>query len=155
MRRIVVALLSLAVWTLPWPPAGAADGSADLEVTIAWARPGSPHVRTGEIARWTVTVTNAGPSTAEQVEVGASGSDQFGRFTTSCGTDGFCQVGDLAPGASRTVGFGADACLIQTEHRRVWWVTGVAYSTTPDPDPSDNRGDLDVRITGPIGPCAP
>ena len=155
MRRIVVAVLSLVAWALPWSPAVAADPSADLEVTIAWAGPGSPHVRTGGIARWTVTVTNTGPSTAEQVEVGAGGSDQFGRFTTSCGTDRFCEIGDLPPGASQTVGFAADACLIQTEHRRVWWVTGVAYSITPDPDPSDNRRDLDVRITGPIGPCAP
>ncbi len=51
-------------------------------------------------------------------------------------------------GETRAVTFAAKACLIQTGHRRVWWVTSGADSTTSDPDFSDNLASLDVRITG-------
>jgi hypothetical protein len=96
-----------------------------------------------------MTVTNLGDATAPAVEVLASGSDQFGRFTSSCGEQ-LCVLGDLEPGEARTVTFSATACLIQAGDppaRRIWWVTGSAW-TARDPNPSNNTASLDVRITG-------
>ncbi|WP_076259507.1 CARDB domain-containing protein [Intrasporangium flavum] len=138
----------LAVVGTAWP-ASAEDGTPDLGVTITWGAPGGPHVRSGETATWTVTVTNLGDATAPAAEVLASGSDQFGRFTSDCG-DQFCVIGDLAPGQSRTVTFSATACLIQAggpPARRLWWVTASAWTAT-DPNPANNVASLDVRITG-------
>ncbi|MFZ2014530.1 MAG: hypothetical protein WAV00_11955 [Nocardioides sp.] len=84
----------------------------------------------------------------------AGGSDQFGQFVSSCGAGGnTCVVGDLAVGETRTVTFAAKARLIQTGHRRVWWVTRGADSTTLDPDYSDNVASLDVRISGSFRTC--
>lgn len=154
MKRVMVGLLCLLTWAVLAPPVWAQDeGTADLVVTMAWAGHGSPHVRSGGTATWTVTVTNLGPATAQQVGVSAGGADQFGSFASSCGpSDHTCVLGDLAPGDSRTVTFSAKACLI-SEHRRVWWVTSGADSTTIDPDTSNNEASLDVRITGPFRAC--
>ncbi|HEX6874987.1 MAG TPA: hypothetical protein VF165_04945 [Nocardioidaceae bacterium] len=154
MKRLIVGLVFLLAWTVMAPPTWAQDdGTADLAVTITWLGTGTPHVQAGGIATWTVTVTNLGPATAQQVEVDAGGSDQFGVFVSSCGAGESCVLGDLAAGDSRTVTFSANACLIQTGHRRVWWVTSSAHSTTMDPDSSNNMASLDVRITGSFGAC--
>ena len=131
-------------------PVWAEDGTADLAVTIAWGRSGTPRVHDGDTATWKVTVTNLGPATAPAVDVVAGGSDQFGRVTSDCGGDDYCALGDIPPGESRTVTFSARACLIQAGDapaRRLWWVSGAAW-TSVDPDESNNRADLDVRITG-------
>ena len=149
MRRFMTGVVSLlAVAGTAWP-AAAQEGTADLAVTLAWAANGGPHVRSGETATWTVTVTNQGDATAPATDVLASGSDQFGRFTSSCG-DQYCVLGDLEPGQTRTVTFSATACLIQAGDppaRRVWWVTASAWSAA-DPYPANNVASLDVRITG-------
>lgn len=149
MRRVVVGLACLLAASGAALPARAAESTADLAVTIAWGTGGTPHVRSGETATWDVTVTNLGTATAPAVDVVPGGSDQFGRFTSSCGQD-YCNVGDLLPGESRTVTFSATACLIQAGDapaRRTWWVNGAAW-TAGDADPSNNTASLDVRITG-------
>jgi hypothetical protein len=155
MRRVFVGLVCLLAASGSALPVWAEEGSADLAVTIAWGAGGTPHVRSGETATWELSVTNVGTATATAVEVVPGGSDQFGRFTSSCGQD-FCYVGDLLPGESRTVTFSATACLIQTGNapaRRMWWVSGAAWSAA-DANSSNNTASLDVRITGSsTAPC--
>ena len=153
MKRFFVGLVCLLAWMVMTPPVWAQDDDADLAVTITWTGTGTPHVQDGGIATWTATVTNLGPATAQQVEVSAGGSDQFGQFVSSCGGGDTCNVGDLAAGDSRTVTFSAKACLNQTGHRRVWWVSSGADSATVDPNPSDNVASLDVRIIGSFRTC--
>lgn len=154
MKRLIVGLAFLLAWTVMPPPAWAQDdGTADLAVNITWAGTGTPHVQAGGIATWTVTVTNLGPATAQQVGVTAGGSDQFHQFVSSCGAGDSCVLGDLAAGDSRTVTFSAEPCLNQIGHRRVWWVNSHASSTTMDPDLSNNVATLDVRITGSFHTC--
>lgn len=155
MRYVVAAVAWLMAWALVVPPTWAQDGdTADLSVTVQWGGPGVPHLKTGDTATWTVTVTNTGPSTAREVEVGAGGSDQFRRFASSCGEGSSCDLGDLPVGASRSVVFSAQGCLVQTYRERVWWVTSTASSSTPDPNTSDNGVSVDVRITGRLGACS-
>jgi hypothetical protein len=149
MRRFMTGVVALAAVVGAAGPAAALEGAPDLAVSITWGAPGGPHVRSGETATWVVTVTNQGDATATGAEVLASGSDQFGRFTSSCG-DQFCVLGDLEPGQSRSVTFSATACLIQAGDppaRRVWWVTAAAWDAA-DPYPANNVTSLDVRITG-------
>lgn len=149
MRRVTVGLGCLLAATGLALPAQAEEGTPDLAVSITWGTPGTPHVLSGETATWQLTATNLGTATAPAVEMVPGGSDQFGRFTSSCGQD-YCVVGDIPPGESRTVTFSATACLIQAGSapaRRMWWVTGAAW-TAGDANPTNDTASLDVRITG-------
>lgn len=154
MKRVLLAATGVLFLAVLTPPAWADTQGADLAVTVAWAGPGRPHLHSGDHAVWTATVTNLGPGTAQQVEVGAGGSDQFRAFGASCDpTQSSCALGDLAVGESRTVTFSAQGCLVQTESRRVWWVSSSVGSSTADPDPSNNQASVDVRLTGALGSC--
>ncbi|UOQ90603.1 hypothetical protein MUN74_06745 [Agromyces endophyticus] len=127
--------------------------SADLSIT----KSDSPDpVIAGDPLTYTITVHNAGPSTATDVEItdelpdGTSfveGVD--GNGATVCALvqpgDVVCDLGTMAPGATVTVyltvdtspSLPADAVLVNT---------ATVGSATPDPDPSDNTANESTAV---------
>ncbi|PUA79781.1 DUF11 domain-containing protein [Nocardioides currus] len=90
---------------------GTADPQADVSITKT-ATPIDPVP--GRNASWTVTVTNAGPSVARDVEMTDDVLDDLTGVTATTGTTPnpctvaadnvvTCDLGDLAPGSSRTI----------------------------------------------------
>ncbi|MGG8405831.1 DUF11 domain-containing protein, partial [Streptomyces sp. 12297] len=126
------------------PPGGVTAPQADLGTVKSTGAQAS--VAPGETFAYTVTVTNAGPSTARQVQVtdplpaalafvsAADGCTAAGR-TVGCGP-----VAELAPGQSRSwtftvrldPGFTGDGSALRN--------TATAEARTADPRPADNSG---------------
>ena len=130
------------------------SGSADLSV-VKSASP-SPVVA-GTDLTYTVTVTNGGPSTADDVVVSdplpagtsfASGVD--GNGTTVCAlvqsSTVVCDLGTMQPGETRTLYVTvhvAPSVPAGTQLQN----TATVSSSTPDPDGSDNAGSTTTPVT--------
>jgi uncharacterized repeat protein (TIGR01451 family) len=88
-----------------------ADGTADARANVSISKvltPSSPVP--GRDVRWTVVVSNAGPSVARNVSVRDDVVDAItgltatgGSCTIAAGNDVTCALGDLAPGATTTI----------------------------------------------------
>ena len=84
---------------------GTADPQADVSITKT-ANPAAPVP--GQDVTWTIGVTNAGPSVARDVVVTDDVLDAVTGLTApgcdiAAGNEVTCELGDLAPGGSRTV----------------------------------------------------
>jgi large repetitive protein len=105
-------------------------------------------VGVGERTTYTLTVQNHGPSDAEDVRVTDAlvPAVALADVTTtqgSCvsGSTVVCELGTLTNGAVATVTITVVAQAVGVVPN-----TGVVSSSTPDPDPADNRSSTDVRV---------
>ncbi|MFE3554647.1 hypothetical protein ACFXKW_07210 [Streptomyces sp. NPDC059193] len=126
------------------PPGGLAPARADLSLTKTAEE--RPPVAPGETFTYTVTVRNAGPSTARQVTVtdplpaalafvpGAGGCTASGQDVV-CGTEAA-----VDPGGSRSWTFTVRLDPAYAADGTALRNTATARSTTADPAPADNSG---------------
>lgn len=127
------------------PPAPPAVGHAELVVT----KTVSPKVAAvGDILTYTVTVTNRGPDTAQQV-VGTDTSSRLASIVSLKPTQGRCtivptlecSVSDLAPGATVTV-----TARVRVLTRGMLIDTAAVTARGTDPDPSTAHATAVARI---------
>jgi uncharacterized repeat protein (TIGR01451 family) len=133
-------------------------GSADVRVT----KTGPAFAVAGDLVAYTITVTNAGPSDVQAVQLLDPVPDglSFVSATEPCAGGVPCELGPLAAGASVTVtvtfqvspAFAGPGLIVNT---------ATAMSPTPDPDDANNVGsaftvievppmvsaDADVQVT--------
>lgn len=141
LRRLgtgAVALLASTTLAVGAPaPAGAQAGSADLSIATSHS-PSSPE--TGDEVTFTVTASNAGPATADDVVAGLSLGYQW-RFESAsndaCGFGGenmsvICPIGPIAPGSSVSITVVATALI-----SGVYVLPAAVSSETADPDLAD------------------
>lgn len=108
----------------------------------------------GTDVTYTLTASNAGPSTARSVSIGDSlpsgmrvvsaTADNTNPCTTTDSTVD-CRMGDVAPGTSRSVTVVARVDSAVTDNALV--NTGFVNATTIDPDQTNNRAVADLEIT--------
>jgi uncharacterized repeat protein (TIGR01451 family) len=144
-------------------------GGADLSVSISDS---ADPVLANQVFTYTITVTNGGPApaTAVQLRDRLPQSVQFQSAfpgppacvlqATSSASDLFCQLGTIAPGASRIVTLDVKAGPSSLTLVDQAWV--VAHSLDPDPlDDYDsetttaNPADISVSIADSADPVAP
>jgi hypothetical protein len=102
---LLATLTVLAGWLALAPPPAAAEGTADLAVTMVGDK---KHLTFGDTIILTVTVINHGPNVATGVTVGLGASDSYAPFGGTCPDSSIstiCDLGTLASGASVTVRF--------------------------------------------------
>lgn len=126
--------------------------SADLSLTKS-ATPTNP--APGQSVTWTLTATNAGPSTAagvvitDTVPVGMTVTGTTPATCTVAARDVSCALPDLAPGGTATV-------TITTRLDPAWQATapmtnsGYVQSTTPDSNTANNHDSATVTPAGPV-----
>ncbi|MFT3852680.1 MAG: hypothetical protein QM733_08095 [Ilumatobacteraceae bacterium] len=126
------------------------DREADLAVTKVLTSGGTV---AGEPVEWTITVSNAGSSTAENVTVGdplpvalvgAAATPSVGTCDLTTGTLR-CDLGTLPPRTSATV---VVAGTVDADFRGVLTNAATAASDTLDPDGTDNTGTATSTVTG-------
>src|SRR5215217_8492310 len=106
-RRLLLSLLAATTMLagclgLAAPPA-IATSTADLAVTMVVY---TKDLMVGNTITFAVTVSNHGPDVATGVTLGVVVSDSYADFGGTCPDDSvssFCDLGQLAPGASVTV----------------------------------------------------
>lgn len=110
-------------------------------------------VNEGDDFSYTLTVRNAGPSTARDAVVTDSipagvrlRSASSSRGSCSQDDPVVCQLGDVADGGSATITLDVTATA---QGRTV--NTAVVTSATPDPDPDDNQSGTSVEAAGSAG----
>ena len=127
------------------PPEPPAAGNAELVIT----KKVSPTVAAvGTVLTYTVTVTNRGPDTADQV-VGTDASRGKATILSLKPSQGTCTIepslecsfGDLAPGATVTV-----VARVRVLAPGMLTDTATATARGPDPDPSNDHATAVVRI---------
>src|SRR5262249_58961944 len=117
--------------------------SANLGIT----KSGPASVVPGNNAVYTITVTNAGPSTAQNV----AGSDPtppgltFVSNTGDCTTAFPCALGALAPNETRTITSTFTVPLGYTTPNPIAQTASVT-STTPDPTPGNNTRTAETPV---------
>ncbi|WP_018681194.1 DUF11 domain-containing protein [Actinokineospora enzanensis] len=127
-----------------------------------------PTLTPGTTATWTVTATNAGPSTARGVVVGATppGVATGASLVVvdhpgiTCDATLHCAVGDLPPGKEGAVRFTLTATLPAKITDAVLDTDADVTATTPDPNPGDNTAtastpvsaSADLRLTLAVAP---
>jgi uncharacterized repeat protein (TIGR01451 family) len=115
------------------------ETSADLSVTKSVAP--NPVVA-GDTAVYTITVTNDGPSTAQDVQVTDTLDAALSFVSDSpdvcdaVGQDVTCNLGDVAPGASQEI-----QLTVQVAADATGTISNVAIVSSPtdDPDPTDDE----------------
>ncbi|MDW8478678.1 MAG: proprotein convertase P-domain-containing protein [Xanthomonadales bacterium] len=152
---------SVSSATVPDPVAGnnsatdtnTVQSQADLSVAIAYSNTTPP---AGSTITKTVTVSNAGPSTAVNVVVNdlipsgytlVSATPSQGSYNPATGV---WTVGTLAPSASATLTF-----QLQVRFSGNWNNTASASSDTPDPNGANNQSTVGVNPTGLLPPPRP
>jgi uncharacterized repeat protein (TIGR01451 family) len=123
------------------------DGSvtgaaADVSVvkTLTTAGPYSA----GQAVTFTITVSNAGPSTATNVQVTDTPSNLTITSVSGSGCAAFpCTIASLASGANAVINVGATITAVGPFNN-----SATATATEPDPDPTDNTDD-DGDVVGP------
>lgn len=153
IAAVVLAALSIGLMA---PAAHANPDSADLTVNISWAGKGTAKARVGETAPYSVTATNLGPDTAQQVHISLGLPDQLNPVSANCGSgtpasNSACDFVSLAPGESVTVSFVAVVCCFPKGDSRDTRVTGGVTSATPDPNLVNNFQNVPTRIIGGFG----
>jgi large repetitive protein len=121
--------------------------SADLSI-VKSSTPNS--VIAGQTISWTITVSNAGPSDAQAVQVADSlpGNVSITNVTTQQGTCSgslSCDIGLIPAGTSRTVTITGtvDSDTSATSVGN----TATVSSPTPDPDTGDHTGSVSTPLT--------
>jgi len=157
MRRVMttVAICMLSIGWLA-STAHADPDSADLTVSIAWSGNGAPRAHVGQSVPYTVTATNRGPDTAQQVRIGLGLPDQLNPDSANCGTGvqqstTECTFASLASGQSVTVSFVAVVCCLPKQESREASATATVDSATPDPNLDNNVQSRPTRIIGAPG----
>lgn len=139
------------------------EAAADLSLSVAANAPTT--INAGQSASWTVTVTNNGPSMAENVVLTdllpsaiVDGSSVVSGATCSYGAPGdvldpvVCNLGSLASGASQAIIISGNVdpafVLNQPDTPQANILNNNAWVTadTFDPDNSDNRGTASVTV---------
>lgn len=149
-RLSVVVLLALLAGLpmLSSRPAAAAE-TADLAVSTSAAK----HIRFGDTAGITTTVTNHGPGTATGVTLGLGVSDSLADFGGTCpdgSVSNFCQLPTLAAGEAVTVTFFVMACCTCCPTRLGVAVASVTHdANVVDPVGVNDSVRLEIRLTGP------
>jgi uncharacterized repeat protein (TIGR01451 family) len=123
---------------------GGSAQQADLELTKT-ATPTT--VLSGQTVRFTLTVLNAGPSTAQAVTVndplGAGYADVVATPSAgTCTTAVSCSLGDLARGESATITIDATV----TANATTLTNTATVSSLTPDPAPANNSDSASIIV---------
>lgn len=144
---LLLALACVAVGSpglLPLESAGAAE-SADLVLTMTGSR--SP-ANTGEAVLYVYKIKNAGPSTAAAVELkeelpeaaSVTVISHSGSCTLS-GHDYFCEVGSIAPGATREY-----EVELSDSNPEYMIPGGLVTSTTPDPETGNDSANVFTNV---------
>ena len=157
MRRVMTTV-AICMLSIGWmaSTAHADPDSADLTVTIVWTGKGAPRAAVGQSASYSVTATNRGPDTAQQVRIQLGLPDQMNPDAANC-TTGVqqstteCTFAALAPGQSVTVSFVAVVCCFPKQTSRDATVTANVNSATPDANPANNVQSRPTRIIGAPG----
>ncbi len=122
--------------------------SADLEVT----KLGPATTFRGAEVVYSITVTNAGPSSASAVQVSdtAPSGLVFVANAGDCQTSFPCAVGAIPAGESRVI---SSTFLVPVSYAGPDTVvnTASASSAVPDPDPLDNQDDTSAALVVPPG----
>ena len=123
---------------------GGTAQAADLRITKT-ATPST--ALSGQTLRFTLTVSNDGPSTAQAVTVsdplGADYRDATATASVgSCTAAVQCSLGDLAPGESATITIDATIAANATTLTN----TATVSSPTPDPTPGNNTASATVVV---------
>jgi uncharacterized repeat protein (TIGR01451 family) len=153
MRRKLVTISALVLALaalLPATESFAQGTSADLTITMTWVGHGRPHAKVGQFASYDISVTNDGPDTALGAQLFASVSDQFNPVALTCADSRLCSEPglDLAPGATTTATFVAQACCFGKDEVRDAFAVASVQSSTSDPNPDNNRVMVTTFITG-------
>ncbi|MTD14814.1 DUF11 domain-containing protein [Nakamurella sp. YIM 132087] len=137
------------------PDPGAGDDTSSLATDVTTAadlsvtKTGPATVVAGQTISWTVEVTSSGPSVARDVvvndiePVGVTGLG--GSWADGTCTDGVCEIGDLAPGATvvitytGTVDPAYDGALLVN--------TATVGSDTADPDTTNDLASSSTTVT--------
>ncbi|SDE61004.1 isopeptide-forming domain-containing fimbrial protein [Auraticoccus monumenti] len=116
---------------------------ARADVNVSKQAVGGTFTAGGEVS-WTITVSNAGPSVARDVELtdvapdGVTGLTLSGPAGVEC--DGLvCQLGDLAPGGDAAVQVTATGQLPADVTAESLANRAVLTTSTTDPNPGDNE----------------
>ena len=125
-------------------------GLADLILT----KSGPPAVTAGEGVTYTIVVNNAGPSTAQSVDVkdtlpqgvtyAAATVERSGGGLTACAS-AICQVGDMAVGETLTLTVSGVVAASVAENS-VLTNTATVFSDTPDPNEGNNSDTHPVTV---------
>lgn len=130
------------------------DVTDDVELTITKTTTGADPVRAGESTEFRISVTNAGPSTADLVQVVDTLPSGL-LATAASGTDWTCDVGVGATVTCEraTLLPGATAVIDVTAIAQSWVPDGTTLTnsattstTTPGDDPDDNTATSDVDV---------
>jgi len=146
---LIAAIALLAGLPLLAPHPAAAAGTADLSVSMV----GDAKVlRFGKTMTLTVVVANHGPDGATGVVVSLGVSDSFADFGGPC-PDGsisnFCNIGELAAGATVTVQFQVGACCQCCPEFLGVAVASVGHdANTIDPESSNDSSRIEVKLKG-------
>jgi uncharacterized repeat protein (TIGR01451 family) len=155
MRRLLVPICVVALALtalLPVTESSAQGPSADLVLTMTWDGHGKPRAKVGQFVSYRITVTNNGPDIAVGTQLSVSVADQFNPVLLGCADSGLCTAGlDLAPGATSTATFVAQACCFPKGTSRNASVTAFVHSSTDDPNPDNNLVTVNTSINGPNG----
>lgn len=160
MRRLGIRiglLLVIATAFAPAAPARAQTEEADLSLTTSWVGQGKPDARLGETVTLSFVVVNRGPSTAQGVFVTTNESDAFNFESASCGDPALCsRPGEPpTPGITLAAGSSATGSLVWSVasfpkgQSRTQDVAVEVASSTPDPDPANNRVVTVIKLAGP------
>lgn len=131
--------------------------SADVSVTKTLLTPTTPPLAAGQQLQFQAIVTNNGPSVAasvafrDEISVPTASLDALtidGAPATGCQTssgDLFCELGDLAPGATRTL-----VGTVTTDAGTpigTYTNSAVVAALTPDPQPANDASSVSFAIS--------
>jgi uncharacterized repeat protein (TIGR01451 family) len=123
--------------------------ATSANVSVAKSAPAS--LAAGRPATWTVTVTNSGPSDAQQVSVAdtAPAGVTFTSVTssvagTTCTLASSCTIATLAGGATATITYVGD---VSSSAAGTITNSATATSSTPDPDSGNNVSATATPVT--------
>ena len=154
-RRAVLrslALLPLVALLAGGVPPVAAEGAADLAITIVADR---KMAKVGEPITYTITVTNLGPAAAADIGFALSLPDDLNPVSVTCGSEPaagpFCTVAALPAGARFTATQVATPSWNAKKRDELTTTTAVIASFAPattDPNPANNLASATVGVNG-------
>jgi hypothetical protein len=131
------------------PHSAAAMGTADLSVAMVG---NAKNLRFGKTTTLSFAVSNKGPDMATGVGVSFGVSDSFADLGATCpdgSVSGYCDIGELAPGASVTVDFHVKACCQCCPELVGVAVASVSHdANTLDPESANDFTRVEVKLRG-------
>jgi hypothetical protein len=135
--RVMLATLALAGALAVGVPSAVAQSGPDLAVTVVADR---TTAKAGQLVTYTITVSNLGDATATEVALFVGCFDNL-----QCGPVGAIPA-TLEAGASVTATMVAVANPCGLSITRDATVVAEVSSTSPDPDPTNNRDNVTIRL---------